>query len=239
MEKIIQYTSQGRSLKGILTKGSSDVCVIFCHGFMGDKDENTLFSTLANTLSSHDIGSFRFDFSGCGESESGPLSLQNMREDLSSTISFLDTLQFDKLFLLGHSLGCAPIISSTFDAHHYFLLSPYFKPDKRRIQLLREELDGNDQIRMKNRFGVEHILTQSFLDEMSQVHLKQELEEKSGKTTVFLGNSDDIMPDSYYKDIKNMKKQFSNFSLLDTDHFYSKNQKQLYKDIVSIIEEIS
>ena len=48
MEKVITYPNSNEDeLNGVLSRGESDICVVLCHGFMGDKDENTLFSSLA------------------------------------------------------------------------------------------------------------------------------------------------------------------------------------------------
>ena len=237
MEKVIKYTSSGRQLTGILRSGFSNTCVIFCHGFMGDKDENTLFSSLAETLSNHDIGSFRFDFTGCGESEKEALGIQKMDEDLQATRSFLNKIGFKRVFLLGHSLGCVPILRSEDPSSHNILLSPYFKPDNRRIALLEEEVGDNESIEMKNRFDVKHTISQSFLEEMKAVDLHNELSEKSSNTTVFLGNSDEIMPEDYYEDILDMKTELSDVVSLDTGHFYNTNRKPLYDSVVSMIEE--
>lgn len=236
MEKQITYTKDNReTLSGVLTKGDSERCVLMCHGFMGDKDENTLFSSLAQRLGKEDISSFRFDFSGCGENKKIPLSLKTMQEDIEVTKDFLDTIGFEKIYGLSHSLGSVPLIRQNIDSEHTFLLSPYYKPDERRIQLLEEEVGDEDQIDMKNRFGQEHIISHTLLDEMRTVDLIDKIEKE--KTTIFLSEKDDIMPENYYEEIINLEKEFSNIISIKTNHFYTNNKKELYDTIVSIIED--
>ena len=51
MEKVITYTnSDGDELNGVLTKGDTSKCVIFTHGFLSDKDENTSGSILGGAV---------------------------------------------------------------------------------------------------------------------------------------------------------------------------------------------
>lgn len=205
-----------------------------CHGFMGDKDENTLFSSLSETLEKHSIGSFRFDFAGCGESDDTPLSLSGMEDDLLSSMSFLETAGFDHIVGLGHSLGCVPLIRSHERFDDLLLLSPYYKEDRRRIKLIEAELDKNDTNVMKNRFGEPHTLTESFLEEMRSVDLAENI--PLDKTTLFLAKHDEIMPDKYYDIL--LKKDFNNIFKLETNHFYTEGRKKLFTNIISMIKDL-
>nr|KYP46179.1 Putative uncharacterized protein YDL057W family [Cajanus cajan] len=59
---------QGEKLVGVLHESGSRDIVILCHGFRCSKD-TSLILTLAVALENAKISSFRFDFSGNGESE--------------------------------------------------------------------------------------------------------------------------------------------------------------------------
>jgi esterase/lipase len=238
MEKQITYSNnRGDALVGIHAKGDADVCVILSHGFLTDKDENTLYSSLAETLGKNDISSFRFDYTGHGESESLPLSLERMQSDFDASTQFMRSLGYDKLYFVGHSLGAVPLLRSDLESQHCFLLAPYYKPDHRRVNMILDEFNGDeDEITMTNRFDVDHTLSRSFLDEMNHVDLLSKLKSKSSKTTIYLSNNDEIMPDDYYKPILDSKKDFNNIVLLDTNHFFSKNRKPVFEDIISLIK---
>ena len=240
MEKRLTYTNKhGEKLVGIHAKGEADICVILSHGFLSDKDENTLFSSLAETLGKHDISSFRFDYTGHGESEDVPLSLDRMQDDFDASARFMQNLGYDQVYFVGHSLGGVPVLRSDVASKHSFLLAPYYKPDTRRVNMILEEFNSDeDKIVMANRFDVDHTLSRSFLDEMKGVDLLSTLQENSGNITIYLSNSDEIMPDNYYEDIIDSKKEFNNILLLDTNHFFSKNRKPVFDSIISIIEDL-
>ena len=239
MEKRINYTNGvGDALVGIHTRGEADVCVILSHGFLSDKDENTLFSSLSEALGKNDISSFRFDYTGHGESASLPLSLERMQEDFDASSRFINRLGYEKVYVVGHSLGAVPVLRSDIDSSHYFLLAPYYKADHRRVNLILEEFDeGDNEITMTNRFDKEHTLPRSFLDEMKEVDLLSDLKSKSSKINLYFSNSDKIMPKNYYKPILSSKNIFNDVILLDTNHFFSKNRKPVFEDIISLIED--
>ncbi|XP_061374623.1 uncharacterized protein LOC133316849 isoform X2 [Gastrolobium bilobum] len=68
MQRVIIPNKHGQKLVGILHEcGTTDI-VILCHGFRCSKDTNLLLN-LAVALENAKISSFRFDFSGNGESE--------------------------------------------------------------------------------------------------------------------------------------------------------------------------
>lgn len=237
MEKRITYSNDdGDALVGIHTKGDADKCVILSHGFLSDKDENTLFSSLAETLGKNDISSFRFDYTGHGESASLPLSLDQMQSDFNASTQFMSSLGYEELYFVAHSLGAVPVLRSDLVSQHCFLLAPYYKADERRVNLILDEFEeDDDEITMTNRFDVDHSLPRSFLDEMKQVDLLSDLKSKSSKINLYLSNSDEIMPNHYYKLILESKTDFNNIVLLDTNHFFSTNRKPIFEDIISLI----
>jgi alpha/beta superfamily hydrolase len=65
--------------------------VILVHGFGVTKEEYGLFDDIAKTLSEEGILVFRFDFSGCGESEGdySETSLSKLKQDLSKILEFV------------------------------------------------------------------------------------------------------------------------------------------------------
>ncbi|XP_027336549.1 uncharacterized protein LOC113850277 [Abrus precatorius] len=66
--RMIIPNTQGQKLVGILHESGTRDIVILCHGFRCSKD-TTLILNLAVALENAKISSFRFDFSGNGESE--------------------------------------------------------------------------------------------------------------------------------------------------------------------------
>ena len=65
--------------------------VILVHGFGVTKEESGMFDNIAKNLSEAEILVFRFDFSGCGESEGdySETSLSKLKSDLSKILEFV------------------------------------------------------------------------------------------------------------------------------------------------------
>ncbi len=107
MEDISFKNPEGEQLKGKLSASEgSNTCFIICHGFLASKDKR-LIQEISATLESAGQDTFRFDFSGCGESkgETGNSSYVKQQEDLRSAIKQLKSRGFVKFGLVGHSMG--------------------------------------------------------------------------------------------------------------------------------------
>lgn len=99
---------KNQKLVGVLNHNSFSSLVILCHGYPATKDMDGLVQ-LANSLKDKGISTYRFDFSGSGESEgSKQLSLKQQVEDLESVINGFN--EYKHIFVLGHSLGILPTL---------------------------------------------------------------------------------------------------------------------------------
>ncbi|MCK5107508.1 MAG: alpha/beta hydrolase [Nanoarchaeota archaeon] len=93
-------------------------CMILAHGFGVTKEEYGLFDGLAEKLSRNGVIVYRFDFSGCGESERNytETSLTKNKEELESIFEFVKKdKNVGKIGLLGQSRGAAAVIISALD----------------------------------------------------------------------------------------------------------------------------
>ncbi|KAH7428526.1 hypothetical protein KP509_09G005500 [Ceratopteris richardii] len=98
--------SSGEILAGILEDSGSTDTVVLCHGFRSSKDSSTLTS-IATRLINIGCSTFRFDFSGNGESD-GEFQYGNYLkevEDLRSVICHLIAKGHNVKALIGHSKG--------------------------------------------------------------------------------------------------------------------------------------
>ncbi len=68
MEKLFFENNAGRKLCGILNSVDDKKVVILCHGSNSSKESLT-YVNFAKRISDINISTFRFDFSGHGESE--------------------------------------------------------------------------------------------------------------------------------------------------------------------------
>ncbi len=112
-EKIEYRSTNNVLLKGLLSRPNSNKkIVILCHGLGGNKSENGAFDALVLSLLQNKINTFRFDFRSHGEStgKDYEMTISGEIEDLKSTISLLQSLNYNEFIILGASFG-ASIIS--------------------------------------------------------------------------------------------------------------------------------
>jgi pimeloyl-ACP methyl ester carboxylesterase len=98
------------SLAAVLHEAGADRIVILSHGFTGTKVESgRLFVTLARELARSGITALRFDFMGSGDSsgEFYEMSPNTEIADLIDVISWARRKKYQRLGLLGMSLGGA------------------------------------------------------------------------------------------------------------------------------------
>ncbi len=139
-EKIFIFkNSKNKKLVGILNlpKKKKFPLIIFAHGFKGTKSERKFFE-LGEKLTQNGIATFRFDFSGCGDSEGNfkDITIRQEVEDLKSAYNFLKNLpgvDKRKIGILGYSLGA--LVAALFQiqnpvAKTLIFISPPFNQEK-------------------------------------------------------------------------------------------------------------
>ncbi len=90
--------------------------VLLVHGFGVEKEERGMFTEIAKRLSEKGIMVYRFDFSGCGESDGDyrETSLSKLKSDLQCILTFIRSqphVDNNNLGILGQSLGTATTIA--------------------------------------------------------------------------------------------------------------------------------
>eukprot|EP00744_Colponema_vietnamica_P019702 GILI01027903.1.p1 GENE.GILI01027903.1~~GILI01027903.1.p1 ORF type:complete len:257 (-),score=63.95 GILI01027903.1:68-838(-) len=115
--EVVEFRNQdGLKLVGKLFKpasysapdGQKERIVVICHGYLCTKDKGFI-PQLAEAL---DVPTFRFDFSGNGESE-GEFKFANYMgeaEDLRSAVEMLRNIGYDVCAVVGHSKGAGVVL---------------------------------------------------------------------------------------------------------------------------------
>lgn len=105
-EKVSILNSQGLKLVGELEDtGSKDLCVL-CHGFQSSKELPT-FVSVSKALTESGFSTYRFDFTGNGESN-GEFAYGNYwreAEDIRSVVNYWRYRGWRGISLIGHSKG--------------------------------------------------------------------------------------------------------------------------------------
>lgn len=143
-EKLVTFKNRkGERLFGILTLPKlvrKVSAVILVHGFGKTKSERK-FVELARKLTENGIASFRFDFSGCGDSEGKfeEMSITKEVEELNATYRRLireKVIDRNRIGIFAHSLGTviAALFQQKYGGIKYFVLcAPAFN-QKRLIK---------------------------------------------------------------------------------------------------------
>lgn len=112
--KIIIKNQEGERLVGL--KGKPNIkfekysTVLLVHGFHVTKEEGGMFDNLAEVLTKEGYLVYRFDFSGCGESDGdySKTSLTKLKNDLEKIINFIKSepeVDRNKIGILAQSFG--------------------------------------------------------------------------------------------------------------------------------------
>jgi pimeloyl-ACP methyl ester carboxylesterase len=101
--KVAFTTSDGLRLEGVMSGANSDTCAILIHGFLSNMN-SALFEHIHDSLSMSEFATLRFDLRGCGKSDDAPISL-DQRIDVQTAIDFCIQEGYQRIVLIGHSLG--------------------------------------------------------------------------------------------------------------------------------------
>ncbi|CAI8615879.1 unnamed protein product [Vicia faba] len=110
-KRVVIPNKHGEKLVGILHDSGAKEIVILCHGFRSSKESNTIVN-LAAALEKAGISSFRFDFSGNGESD-GLFQYGYYRreaDDLHSVTQHFRGLNRLVTAIVGHSKGAGVVL---------------------------------------------------------------------------------------------------------------------------------
>lgn len=170
MEKeFILDASDGAKIYGVLNyiKGNKGVIVV-AHGLTGHKNEHHFFNAV-KFFSQKGFDVVRFDFYN-GEKGGKSLttcSIEDHIEDLKSVVEYFSK-NYDKIFLVGHSLGGLVILRSNLEelgVNGISLWDPTLKWD----------LDKDDEIKFEEKlnlyiqsWGVEYLMNKKYHDEIME-----------------------------------------------------------------------
>lgn len=174
--------------------------IIFAHGFYGNRDERGMFARFADALCAKGFLAYRFDFSGCGQSEGdySKTTLTKLAEDIHVILNFVRTrsiVNSNKIGLVGFSLGatavlalrpsdvqCFALIGSV--AHPYELLQVLFGEGFHPAAVSSRVTSGGERVVVEPQFWAD-FQRYDIVKQMSKLKVP----------TLFLhGELDDVVP---------------------------------------------
>lgn len=219
MEEKIYFNSDGLKLCGILTRQETDKCIILCHGITVDKEEDGIFTNLADKLAKKGLAVFRFDFRAHGESEGNSidLTITGEKKDLEAAYELLRKLGYKQFGILAASFAGGAV--SLFTAEH---------PEIKALVLWNALIDYESALNPtlawpRKNFGPEaqkNLETQGYMEigsskyrigrklieEMKKIKPWQELKKTKIPMLFIHGDKDTYIP---YKDSVNYAKMFN------------------------------
>ncbi|KAG7641331.1 Alpha/Beta hydrolase fold [Arabidopsis suecica] len=237
--KIVIPNRRNEKLVGLLHETGSKEVVVLCHGFRSDKT-NKILKNVATALEKEKISSFRFDFSGNGDSE-GTFYYGNFNseaeDDLHYVIQHLSSSNImNRLVpvILGHSKGGDVVL----------LYASKFPDYIRNVVNISGRFDLKNGVRLGDGY-MEKIKEQGFIDategkscfRVTQESLMDRLNtdmhqaclniDKQCKVLTVHGSDDTVVPG---EDAKEFAKVIPNHKLEiveGANHGYTKHQKEL------------
>lgn len=176
--------------------------IVLLHGFIGNKvGEHRLFVKAARYFTEKGYGVFRFDFSGCGESDGdyADVTVTKQVSEVQAVLNYVSTLpQVDanQLILIGHSLGGAVAsLTAATDrrVRKLILWSPVGKPHEDITTIL-----GTDAVETAMTNGVVDYhgfyVSRAFLTDLKNHHPFESIRSYQGEALIIHAQEDEDIP---------------------------------------------
>ncbi len=133
-EKVFIINKSGEKLIGLKTipskKKIKNKTAVLVHGFGFYKEEDGMFDDLAKILSEQEYLVYRFDFSGCGESEGDFINatLTKLVSDLNEIINYVKSesdVDASKIVIISQSFGTCTTIALNPEANCMVMLGSF------------------------------------------------------------------------------------------------------------------
>ncbi|KAJ1439864.1 Serine aminopeptidase, S33 [Sesbania bispinosa] len=248
-QRVIIPNKRGEKLVGTLHESGTRDIVILCHGFRCSKDTN-LISNLAVALENAKISSFRFDFSGNGESE-GSFQYGNYlmeADDLHAVVQHFHESNREISAIVGHSKGGDIVLLYASKYHDIktvvnlsgrYDLKAGIEERLGKDYLERIRKDGFIDVKKRRSGSFDYRVTEeSLMDRLNtNMHEACLQIDKECRVCTIHGSSDEIVP---VQDAHEFAKIIPNHKLHiieGADHAFSNHQDELSSVAVSFIKE--
>ena len=229
----IRFPSKsGNGINGTIVMSDDDtgLFALFVHGFVGNKDENGLFTEAANKFAQNGINSLRFDFSGHGGSDgdTSHLTLDQEVLDYRSAIDYIEEYYSPtKLIVIGFSLGATVAIKAEDKrVYRYIFWSPAFYPKIDMVPryekdpLIQEQIKQNGTFIKSGKSINKHILY-----DLNHFQMNRHIYKINDSIRIIHGTHDERIN---YKRSKRFVKYYSDKK--DLKHFYIRGAGHSYKE---------
>lgn len=196
---------------------------ILCHGFAYYKEEDGMFTGLAERLVGQGYAVFYFDFSGCGESEGDyeQTTLTKLVKDLNCIVSEVSSYTYvdkNRLSLVGQSFGTAVIISAQITKVQRLVLCGSAANPRPLLQGILPEFDEFGISSRSNSKGQRTTIGPQFWADLKQYDLAELIANFESPILFVHGENDDIVPVENARALLKVTKNGKLALIPDSDH---------------------
>lgn len=176
--------------------------IILLHGFVGNKvGEHRLFVKAARYFTQKGYAVFRFDFSGCGESDGdyGDVTVTKQLSEVQAVLNYvstLNTVDISEFILIGHSLGGAVAALTASEDHRIrklILWSPVGNPYEDISKILGDH--AMETIESKGKVDYRgHYVSKAFMNDLKNQHPLKTIRSYDKEAFIIHADKDEDIP---------------------------------------------
>ena len=226
-EKVFTFNRQDEKLIGLRavpdvksdSKKDKYPTIVLVHGFGVTKEEYGLFDVFAESLSGSGFLVYRFDFSGCGESEGDytKTSLTKMAADLSCILDFVKSQEISdsgNISLLAQSFGTSVAVSLSPDVKALILMGSISHPKavfSKLFRLFGSVYNPQGVSMRKQSDGRTTKVGSGFWTDLDRYDLPEDIKKIKCPVLFINGSEDDKLSpsetDAFFSNVKGLKER--------------------------------
>jgi dienelactone hydrolase len=243
-DKVFIYNQNHQKLLGLRARperpGNSSPAVILVHGFGYYKEEDGMYDDIARLLVEADMIVYRFDFTGCGESE-GDYSLitfTDLVDDFNRILEFVKSepmVDVKRIGVVGQSMGGPVVLAAKAQVQALVLLGAFHDVPDLISKHMGKGYNPNGISIRKHADGTKTVMRPQFWQNLkiNPPNLLKKVKNMDRPALFVWGTNDSIVPNGQVKELYEKYGGLKTMKYIeDADHGYEPKRQQLYPIII-------